>query len=496
MKKYIISVIAFLFASGLYAQGIYNNGAKIAVATGAYLTIGGTNGNYINESNGTNGSIDLNGKIKLNGNFINNVAAADAIATAAVGSEVLFTGSASQTIGGTTTVPVTFQNLTVNNTNGIVTTADVRVNGTLNLATGIVDVGNNNLTFGSSALIAGTPSATNMIVASGTGQVRKMWSTTGSFTYPIGENSASASYLPVSLSFNSGAFAAGAFTGVTMSNTKYNDPVITGSYLNRSWTVTQSGITSFAANAVFQYLVADVVGAESEISTLRMSPTFTTFNPANTTLHQLSAIALSEFGTFTGGIGYKTLNLNSIMLEGLYNGAGVMRQAWDALGPHFAAGIADNITVELHDATNYANVIYSMPNVPLSTTGLASITNIPTIYNGSYYITLKHRNSLETTTATAVSFANNAVNQSFGIPANVFGANLQLMIDNVYAIFTGDVNHDGSVDSNDMIPVDNGSTNYLYGYYDTDVNGDGAVDSNDMVKIDNNNANYIGSAHP
>lgn len=488
--------MAFLFVSGLYAQGIYNNGAKITVATGAYLTIGGTNGNYRNESNGTNGYIDLNGKIKLNGNFINNVAAADAIATAAVGSEVLFTGSVSQTIGGTTTVPVAFQNVTVNNTSGIVTTADVRVNGTLNLSTGIVDIGNNNLTFGSSALIAGTPSATNMIVSSGTGQVRKMWSTTGSFTYPIGENSTTANYLPVSLSFNSGAFAAGAFTGVTLSNTKYIDPVITGSYLNRSWTVTQSGITAFAANAVFQYLVADVVGTESEISTLRMSPTFTTFNPANTTLHQLSAIALSEFGTFTGGVGYKTLNLNSIMLEGLYNGAGAMRQAWDAVGPHFAAGIADNITVELHDATNYANVIYSIPNVPLSTTGLASIANIPTIYNGSYYITLKHRNSLETTTATAVSFANNAVNQSFGTPANVFGGNLQLMIDNVYAIFTGDVNHDGAVDSNDMIPVDNGSTNYLYGYYDTDVNGDGAVDSNDMVKIDNNNANYIGSAHP
>ncbi|MFT3751685.1 MAG: hypothetical protein QM800_02025 [Paludibacter sp.] len=496
MKKYIINAIAILFAAGLYAQGIYNNGAKITVATGAYLTIGGTTGSYRNESNGTNGSIDLNGKIKLNGNFINNVAAADAIAVAAAGSEILFTGSVGQTIGGTTTVPLTFQNVTVSNSSGIVATADVRVNGTLNLSTGIVDIGNSNLIFGPTALIAGTPSATNMIVSGGTGQVRKMWSTTGSFTYPIGENSTTANYLPVSLSFNSGTFAAGAYTGLALSNTKYNDPVITGSYLNRNWTVTQSGITAFAANAVFQYVAADVVGTESEISTLRMSPTFTTFNPANTTLHQLSAIALSEFGTFTGGVGYKTLNLNSIMLEGLYNGAGAMRQAWDALGPHFAEGIADNITVELHDATNYTNVIFSMPNVPLSTAGSASIPNIPSIYNGSYYITLKHRNSLETTTATAVSFANNAVNQSFGAPANVFGGNLIQMIDNYYAIFGGDVNQDRIIDGGDFAPVDNQAASFGSGYMSEDVNGDGLVDGSDFSTVDNNASSFVGAATP
>ena len=70
------------------------------------------------------------------------------------------------------------------------------------------------------------------------------------------------------------------------------------------------------------------------------------------------------------------------------------------------------------------------------------------------------------------------------------------MIDGKYTIFAGDVNQDGAVDSNDMIPVDNDSSNYLYGYLITDVNGDGVIDSNDMVKIDNNNANYVGTVHP
>lgn len=496
MKKIINIAILLLFTSGLLAQGIYNNGAKIAVGTGTCLTISGASGNYLNESNGTDGSIDLNGKISLGGNFINNVAAADVISTAAVGSEVILSGTANQVVGGTTGVPVAFPNLIVNNANGITIAKDVQVNGNLTLTNGLIEIGNNNFTLGSSSIVVGTPSATNMIISNGNGKVIKKWSATGTFTFPIGENTLTASYLPVSLSFNSGTFAPGALTSVSMTKAKYNDPIITGSYLNRTWDISQTGITAFAANVVFQYLTSDVVGTESQISTLRMLPTLATFNPANTTLHQLSATALNEFGTFTGGIGYKTLNLNSIMLEGLYNGSGIMRQAWDDLGPHFAAGIADNITVELHDAANYANVIYSIPNVPLSTTGLASITTVPTIYNGSYYITLKHRNSLETTTATAVSFANNTVSKSFGAPADVYGGNLQAMIDGGYAIFAGDSNSDGFIDTSDMSLVNNDSFNFMSGYFNTDINGDGFIDTSDMTIVNNNSFNFIGAILP
>ena len=496
MKKNKIIAILLGISTGLLAQGIYNNGAKIAIGTGTYLTISGTSGNYLNESNGTDGSIDLNGKISLGGNFTNNVAAADVISTAAVGSEVILSGTANQVVGGTTGITVTLPSLTVNNANGITIAKDVQVNGNLTLTNGLIEIGNNNFTLGSSSIVVGTPSATSMIISNGNGKVIKKWSSTGTFTFPIGEKTLTASYLPVSLSFNSGTFALGAFTSVSMIKAKYNDPIITGSYLNRTWDVAQTGITAFTANAVFQYLTSDVVGAESQISTLRMLPTLATFNPANTTLHQLSATALNEFGTFTGGVGYKTLNLNSIMLEGLYNGSGAMRQAWDDLGPHFTAGTADNITVELRDAANYANVIYSMPNVPLSTTGLASITTIPTVYNGTYYITLKHRNSLETTTATAISFANNTVSKSFGSPAEVFGGNLVQMIDSHYAIFGGDVNQDGVVDGSDFVPVDNLVSNFGSGYISEDANGDGVIDGSDFVIIDNNSSGFVGIVTP
>ena len=194
-------------------------------------------------------------------------------------------------------------------------------------------------------------------------------------------------------------------------------------------------------------------------------------------------------------LGSKTLNLTAVLLEGLYNGAGTMRQAQDASGPHWPAGVADHITVELHNAITYATIVYTATDVPLSTTGTATVI-IPGTYSGSYYITIKHRNSIETTTATAISFAGSTINQSFGTPANVFGGNLGTSIDSYHLIYAGDVNQDGTIDSRDYVAVDNDASNYATGYLPTDVNGDGVIDTRDYISIDNNNNNYIATAHP
>jgi len=190
----------------------------------------------------------------------------------------------------------------------------------------------------------------------------------------------------------------------------------------------------------------------------------------------------------------KTLNLTSVLLEGLYNGAGKMLQASDENGAHWPAGVADHITVELHDAANYATIVYTV-DVALSTTGTASVT-IPADKSGSYYITIKHRNSIETTTAIAKSFAGSTIAQSFGTTADVFGGNLQLMIGGGHAIYGGDVNQDGIIDSGDMIPVENDAASASSGYLFDDCNGDGLIDSSDMVIIENNAALAIGAATP
>jgi len=189
-----------------------------------------------------------------------------------------------------------------------------------------------------------------------------------------------------------------------------------------------------------------------------------------------------------------TLNLTAL-LEGLYSGAGTMRQAYNDLGPQFGPGISEQITLELHNAGNYGIIEYTDPNVFLSTSGSAVVT-IPSGFNGSYYITVKHRNSIETTSALPVSLASPLVNLALNVPANVYGGNLQLMIDGSYVIFGGDTNQDGGVDTGDMTPVDNDAAAFVSGYLSTDVNGDGTVDTGDMTIIDNNAASFTGRVTP
>ncbi|KAF0199578.1 MAG: glycosyl hydrolase [Bacteroidetes bacterium] len=190
----------------------------------------------------------------------------------------------------------------------------------------------------------------------------------------------------------------------------------------------------------------------------------------------------------------KTLNLG-VLLEGLYNGPNTLRQANDENGPRFGAGIADQIAVELRSATDYNNVVHLADHVNLSTSGLASLT-FPSSLNGSYYVTVRHRNSITTVSANPVHFITGTISHSFNSPATAYGGNMLLMITGQYVIYGGDVNQDGSVDTGDMTPVDNDAAAFASGYLTTDVNGDGTIDTGDITIIDNNAASFVGAVTP
>jgi len=190
----------------------------------------------------------------------------------------------------------------------------------------------------------------------------------------------------------------------------------------------------------------------------------------------------------------RKLNLK-LFLQGLYTGGAQMRPAMDETGIHWGAGIADKITVELHDMNNYSNIIYTADNVNLNINGTATVT-IPSGYAGSYYLTVKHRNSIETVSMIPMAFTSVTINCDFDLPSKVYGSNLLLTIDGQWVIYGGDLNQDGQIDTGDMTPVDNDATNYAAGYLDTDTNGDGVIDTGDMTIIDNNATSYVSAATP
>lgn len=193
---------------------------------------------------------------------------------------------------------------------------------------------------------------------------------------------------------------------------------------------------------------------------------------------------------------YPTVNLNlSAFMQGFYVGNGSMTPA-----PYIATGsgannIADSLTVELHDPTTNTT-LFSSPAL-LETNGTSNI-NFPAATNGkTYYIALKHRNSIATWSSNPVAF--NAAGTTYDFSSGqsqAYGGNLVDDGNGVFLIYSGDINQDGSIDFNDYPGLDIASSLGILGYDPNDLNGDASVDFNDYPIIDVNSSNGIISIKP
>jgi hypothetical protein len=184
----------------------------------------------------------------------------------------------------------------------------------------------------------------------------------------------------------------------------------------------------------------------------------------------------------------------TLFTEGLYNGTG-LNKAQGEFGDEYPGTTADKITIKLHDALNYSTILNTFSNINLSTSGIAT-TSVPGSYSGSYYISIHHRNSIETVSASPVSFNSGTINYDFTDSATkAFGDNLK-DINGTFVIYGCDSNQDGSADGLDMIDVDNQSTVFASGYLNEDLNGDGSVDAIDMIMLENNAILFIASVTP
>lgn len=89
-------------------------------------------------------------------------------------------------------------------------------------------------------------------------------------------------------------------------------------------------------------------------------------------------------------------------------------------------------------------------------------------------------------------------------PTNAFGDGINLpmqLVDNIngqniYAIYSGDINQDGTVDGGDMLMAYNDAIDFAFGYNATDLTGDGATDGSDMAIIFNNSNLFLFKATP
>jgi hypothetical protein len=187
-----------------------------------------------------------------------------------------------------------------------------------------------------------------------------------------------------------------------------------------------------------------------------------------------------------------------VFLEGLYSTGGIMNQARGISSPQFGAGIADKVTFELHEATSPYNLVYTFINADLNINGNVTINNIPSYLTGSYYLVVKHRNSVETWSSDVIDLNGTGIfTYDFSIAATkAYGNNQKQMAENIFAIYGGDGVLDGFIDASDMAAIDNAGTAIQRGYFPEDVNGDGIVDASDMALVDNNSTAVVHLKRP
>ena len=181
-------------------------------------------------------------------------------------------------------------------------------------------------------------------------------------------------------------------------------------------------------------------------------------------------------------------------LEGLYLGGSTMTAAPFNSNPALSALVADTIIVELHMVSSPYTLIET-DTVLLSTSGIATCS-FPAYTNGnSYYLTVKHRNSIETWSALPVRLSANAT-YNFSTGANkAYGNNLKNR-SGVYVIYSGDIDQDGTIDFNDYPSLDLGNLNGSIGYLSADLNSDGTVDFSDYPYLDSNSLLGISYSRP
>jgi hypothetical protein len=198
-----------------------------------------------------------------------------------------------------------------------------------------------------------------------------------------------------------------------------------------------------------------------------------------------------------------TINI-SVIPEGFYNAGADQLNA------------SDTVRAYLHSTVSPYNVVdNAIAVIDYATfTGSFVFAIAP---SGTYYIRVVHRNCIETwsksngeifnrgttmsynfTTAAAQAFGDNQVQtavvagKDVSVKANLYNDASTAR----FAIFSGDINQDGTIDASDVSEVDNDAINSLSGYVNTDVTGDNFVDAGDVSIVDNNAYNSVSAVTP
>ncbi|HMQ69600.1 MAG TPA: integrin alpha [Ignavibacteria bacterium] len=179
-----------------------------------------------------------------------------------------------------------------------------------------------------------------------------------------------------------------------------------------------------------------------------------------------------------------TLDL-TMFIQGFYN-SGIDMQ------------VSDTVTVELRNSVS-PFAVAGQSKAIVANDGTVQLT-FPSAVSGNYYIAIKHRNSIETWSASPMAFSTSSpVNYDLSSSSSqAFGSN-EKQIDTSplrFGIYSGDENQNGIVDLGDVVRVFNAANSFTGGYVPSDMNGDNLTDLADIVITSNNASAFVVKVAP
>lgn len=231
-------------SSTLSAVNPYNN---LILSGGGVKTIAG---------------VSLSGKLTLRGTVT-----ANGVPSYGTGASLEYNKSVNHVTGSEFPLTFTSSNgIIINSAANVLLNENKTVQSSLTILNGVLETGAFNLNLGVSCLLNITaPSSAKMIAVSGTGRLSKAFGANGSFLFPIGDLTGAAEYSPVTVTVTGTAYAS-ASVSVQTTNSKHSSNASSTNYLQRYWTLSQTGITNCTVTANTVYVPADISGTEGSVS--------------------------------------------------------------------------------------------------------------------------------------------------------------------------------------------------------------------------------------
>lgn len=386
------------------------------------------------------------------------------------GSTIEYNGTALQSVS---VANISYNKLLINNTAGAILLGDISIPDTLKIILGKLNLNGRIITLTPTAYMTETP-----------GNV--VFGTTGYITTTRNLGSPS--------SLNVAGMGAVLTSAVNLGSTEVRrgHTVQTGlnggTSIKRYYDITPTTNSGLNATLVFKY-------DDSELN-LKPEPSLKLFKSTNSgtnwqfmggniniAANEITISGLSSFSRWSADSSGVSAAITMIM-QGFYN------------QPSNSLRMSDTARAYLRNSFAPYAVVDSSIGIIDSLT-FRSPFQFSNATNGSYYIVMKHRNSIETWSKNPVNYiVGNTLNYDFTFNINQAYGNNMILVGTKNCFYSGDVNQDGSIDLTDVTQIYNGSSTFLTGYVATDVNGDRIVDLTDISIAYNNSNAFVSVKRP